>query len=225
MTALLDLYGVVDPTRREGLIQLAAEVWQTGWWDGYSEDLPKLIIDYAWIESRARRIYSFDLVVIPGLLQTHGYMEALIRGADTNASLTPFGARFRLDRQRILAAPEPPDIEAVLDESLLHRAPGGPHVLREQLKHLVELAKRPNIGVRVLPFTSHVHPSPEGTFLIFEMPEPFPEVGYVDTPAGGIYVETERVERLIMKFDRVRDHCLDLDESAIRIRAAADAIL
>ncbi|GGK93441.1 transcriptional regulator [Sphaerisporangium melleum] len=220
---LLDLYDA-SARQRESLMRLAGEVWETGWWDGYSDNLPKLIIDYAWLESRAVRIQSFDAVVVPGLLQTPGYMEALIPGSDTNADLTPFGPPFRLERQRILSAPDPPEIEAVLDESLLHRAPGGTEVLKEQLVHLIELSERPNITIRVLPLRSPIHPSPEGTFLLFGMPEPFPEVGYVDTPAGGLYVETDRVERLIMKFDRLRDHCLTTDESRSRIKAAADSL-
>ncbi|MFC7383245.1 DUF5753 domain-containing protein [Sphaerisporangium rhizosphaerae] len=186
-----------------------------------SSSLAHLVIG---ARSRQRDRRAFDAVVVPGLLQTPGYMEALIPGSDTNADLTPFGTPFRLERQRILSALDPPEIEAVLDESLLHRAPGGIEVLKEQLIQLIELSQRPNITIRVLPLRSPVHPSPEGAFLLFEMPEPFPEVGYVDTPAGGLYVETDRVERLIMKFDRLRDHCLTTDESRSRIKAAADSM-
>ncbi|WP_405150676.1 helix-turn-helix domain-containing protein [Sphaerisporangium sp. NBC_01403] len=225
--ALLDLYGVSDAQRRDGLLRLAAEVWQTGWWDSYSENLSKKIVDYAWVESRACRIRSFDVLVIPGLLQTGGYIEAVIKRADTDltAEQVASGVRFRIERQKILEGPEPLIIETVLDESLLYRATGGPEVLREQLEHLVRLAELPNIRIHVSPYASGAHVTPEGAFMIFEMPDPYPEVAFMDSPAGGIYVEADEVQRLKLKFDRIRQLALDSVESIKLIQAAADRLL
>lgn len=217
--ALLDLYGVVDPHQRGDLMRLAAEVWHEGWWDGYSGALSKLIVDYAWVESRARTIRSFDALAIPGLLQTRSYMDAVIERTDTDPSLSPSGARFRLARQQILTAAEPPRIEAILDESLLRRVVGGSLAMKEQFEHLLDLGRRPDIEIRVLPFSSGAHASHDGPFRIFEMPNPFPQIGYVDTPAGGIYVEAEGVERLMLKFDRIRCDSLDPSQSVKLIKA------
>ncbi|MEV7969824.1 helix-turn-helix transcriptional regulator [Sphaerisporangium sp. NPDC088356] len=222
--ALLDLYGLADTHKRADLMRLATEVWHEGWWDSYSGNLSKLIVDYAWLESRARVIRSFDAVAIPGLLQTRSYMEAVIQRTDTDPSLSPSGARFRLERQQILTAPEPPQIEALLDESLLRRVVGGSAGMKGQLEHLLDLAHHPNIEIRILPFASGAHASHDGSFRIFEMPEPYPQIGYVDTPAGGIYVEAEGVERLMLKFDRVRRDSSDPSESVELIRAAVDEI-
>ncbi|MEV5412199.1 helix-turn-helix transcriptional regulator [Thermopolyspora sp. NPDC052614] len=218
--ALLDLYGVDDERRRATLIKIAGEVWQTDWWDSYSDDLDKRVIDYAWVESRARRISSYDALVVPGLLQTVGYMEALIQDEERSGSASTSGAEFRLRRQEILLGPEPPHIEALIDEGLLQRAPGGRAVLREQLEHLVKLAHRPTIDLRVLPFSATGSASLYGSFRIFEMSEPYPDVGYVETPVGGLYVETDGVERLKMKFNRIRRGSCDSAESIELIEAA-----
>ncbi|MEV6984931.1 helix-turn-helix transcriptional regulator [Sphaerisporangium sp. NPDC051017] len=218
--ALLDLYGVADPHKRGDLMKLATEVWHEGWWDGYSGNLSKLIVDYAWVESRARVIRSFDALAIPGLLQTGNYMEAVIRQTDTDPSLAPSGARFRLERQQILAAAEPPRIEAILDEGLLRRPVGGPAGMKEQLERLLDLGRRPAIDIRVLPFASGAHAGHDGSFRIFEMPEPYPQIGYVDSPAGGIYIEAEGVDRLMLKFDRMRSDSPDPSESMKLIRTA-----
>lgn len=222
--ALLDLYGVADRPQRDALLGLAADVWRTGWWDNYTGSLAQNIVDYAWLESRARRIRSFEVSVVFGLLQTPAYMSAVIRGADPTAALSTSGARFRLKRQERLAAADPPHVEAIIDESVLHRAPGGPEVLAEQLWHLVKMAAYPNIDVRVLPFTAASHPSPEGSFLIFELPEPYPEIGYADTPAGSIYIEADGVQQLMLKYDRIRRECLDSAESIDLIRATAERL-
>nr|PZN48195.1 MAG: transcriptional regulator [Actinomycetota bacterium] len=222
--ALLDLYGVADTPQRDALLELAAEVWRVGWWDNYAGNLAQHIVDYAWLESRARRIRSFEVSVVFGLLQTPAYMSAVIRGADPTAALSASGARFRLKRQEILAAADPPHIEAILDESVLYRAPGGRAVLEEQLRHLIKLAAYPNIEVRVLPFSATTLASPEGSFLIFDMPEPYPEIGYADTPGGGIYIEGSGVQQLMLKYDRIRQDCLDSAESIELIRATADKL-
>lgn len=222
--ALLDLYGVADTPQRDALLELAAEVWRVGWWDNYAGNLAQHIVDYAWLESRARRIRSFEVSVVFGLLQTPAYMSAVIRGADPTATISTSGARFRLKRQEILATPDPPQIEAIIDESVLYRAPGGPAVLEEQLRHLIKLAAYPNIELRVLPFSATTFASPEGSFLIFEMPEPYPEIGYADTPAGSIYIEANGVQQLMLKYDRIRRDCLDSAESIELIRATADKL-
>ncbi len=222
--ALLDLYGVADKPQRDALVELAVDVWQIGWWDNYSGNLAQNIVDYAWLESRARRICSFEVSVVFGLFQTPAYMSAVIRGADPTAALTSSGARFRLKRQEVLVAPNPPHIQAILDESVLRRAFGGPAVLKEQLMHLVELATYPHIDVRVLPFSANTYASPEGSFLIFEMPDPYPEIGYADTPAGSIYVEAEGVQQLMLKYDRIRRDCLNSTDSIRLLRSTADRL-
>ncbi|MEV5412915.1 helix-turn-helix transcriptional regulator [Thermopolyspora sp. NPDC052614] len=224
VSALLDLYGVANPSHRAALMRLAADVWQEGWWDNYREELPNLIIDYAWLESRASRIRSFDAVVIPGLLQTPAYMEASMREVVGDDAPRAVGLQFRKERQNLLDRPEPPQLEAILDECLLCRETGGAAVLKDQLCHLVELSGRPNIDIRVLPFAAGAHSSPEGAFRIFDMSEPYPEAAYIDTPVGGLYVETEGVRRLILRYDCIRQRSLDPSQSIKLIEAAVDRL-
>ncbi|MFC4586005.1 helix-turn-helix domain-containing protein [Sphaerisporangium corydalis] len=226
VAALLDLYGLADRDRRDALLRLAAEVWRTGWWDDYSEKLSRSIIDYAWLEARAIKIRSFDALVIPGLLQTGAYLEAVIQRAGEGLSpqQVASGVRFRMQRQKFMGTPEQPYIETVLDESLLYRLSGGPEVLRDQLDHLADLAEHPKMGIRVLPFSSGAHVSPEGAFRIFEMPDPYPEVAFVDSPGGGIYVESDEVQRLTAKYDAIRRDALDHEQSVKMIQAAANKI-
>ncbi|GAA1268105.1 helix-turn-helix transcriptional regulator [Sphaerisporangium rubeum] len=223
--AMLDLYGVTEPRRRDGLLRLAHEVWQSGWWDSFSEDLSGTMVDYAWVESRARRIRSFDALVIPGLLQTRPYMEAVQQAvADFSPVQISSGIRFRLTRQQILTDRRPPHIEAILDESLLRRQQGGKDVLRDQLHYIATLAAQPHIEVRVLPFASGAHASPEGAFRIFEMSDPYPDVVYMDTPGGGIYMEGDEVRRFILKFDHIRHDSLTVPESIALLHEIAEKL-
>jgi hypothetical protein len=56
--------------------------------------------------------------------------------------------------------PDPPEIWAVLDETVIQRPVGGPEVMHGQLRHLIEVAERPNttVTLQVLPLSTGAHP-------------------------------------------------------------------
>lgn len=224
--ALLDLYGVSDERRRAGLMKLSEEVWQKGWWDGYADDIAGWFIDYVWVESRAREIRSFDNTLLPGLLQTREYAEAAMRCAEPDLSPEQLarGLELRMTRQRVLTDEEPPHLSVVLDEAVLRRAVGGPAVLREQLYHLDECSRLSKVDLRVLPFRTGAHASPSGEFKLFTMADPYPEVAYVETPAGSIYVETPETDRFARTYDRLLRATLGEAESAELITATAEEV-
>ncbi|MGH3322412.1 MAG: DUF5753 domain-containing protein, partial [Streptosporangiaceae bacterium] len=221
--ALIDLYGVSDKRRRDGLLRLAEEVWQKGWWDGYGEDIGIWPMDYVWLENRADEIRTFDVVPVHGLLQTRGYAEAVIRAVDPDAAdeQVERWVGLRMDRQRILDRSEPPRLSAIVDEAVLRRAVGGPAILRAQMEHLVHCVERSNIEIRVLPFSAGAHASPDGAFRILKMADPLPEVAYVESPAGAVYVETPEADRLFAVYDRLWGMALGTRESAKLISAVA----
>ena len=202
MLALLDFYGVADKHARDGLLQLHADSWQKGWWDGYAEDVERSFVDFVWLESRATEILNFDNTTLTGLLQTDNYARAVMTAADRGASPVQIerGVELRMARQDVLDKPDF-QLRVVLDEAVLRREVHGRIVMREQLAHLAMLAKRPNVEIRVLPFSAGEHPSPAGAFKILRMPEPYPEVGYVETPAGSLCVEPPRTERFVAAYD------------------------
>ncbi|MFI7640214.1 helix-turn-helix domain-containing protein [Nonomuraea sp. NPDC049400] len=223
--ALLDLYGVTALHEREGMIRLSRDVWQNGWWDDYSGDVSLGIVDYAWLEARAEKISSFDAFVIPGLLQTRDYMEAVIRAEDADASDEQVSRwiEFRRTRQQILAD-DGPRFSAVLDEYVLRRPIGGPEIMHGQLGQLTKYASTPHVEIRVLPLTAGAHASPDGAFRIFQLPQPYPAVAYVPTPAGSIYVEGEAANRLKLKYDRIRRDSLSAKDSLELIAAVAKSL-
>ncbi|MEV7968754.1 helix-turn-helix transcriptional regulator [Sphaerisporangium sp. NPDC088356] len=221
---LLNLYGVSDVNLRDGLERLSREIWQKSWWDGYAGAFTGRIIDHAWLESRAIELRSYDAMVIPGLLQTREYAEAVIRAADPNKpqERIHIWAEFRLNRQQVLSRDEPLRLSVLLDEAVLHRRVGGRDVLRGQLQHLIKAAEGPNISIRVLPFDAGASASPEGPFTIFNMPEPYPDVAYIETRAGAIYVEGDDMERFAQAYDCLQKATLAPDDSMALITAAAE---
>ncbi|MFD7905121.1 Scr1 family TA system antitoxin-like transcriptional regulator [Kitasatospora sp. NPDC059747] len=117
--------------------------------------------EYADHEARAGEIRIFELGVIPGLLQTEAYARALaradVRRRDITANQAEERISFLLARQAVLARRDPPLIHAVLDESCLRRAIGGPEVMREQLEQLEQRYEQGRVVLQVAPFSMGEH--------------------------------------------------------------------
>ncbi|BEK85604.1 helix-turn-helix domain-containing protein [Nocardia seriolae] len=217
---LLTLYGVADGRVREALQKLSLEVWRKGWWEGYAQDIDPSIVDYAWLEARAAEIKSFNVVVVPGLLQTPAYAEAVIRAVDPDSDDAQVDRwlEVRMIRQQVLTRPRPVRLTVILDQSILRRQIGGAEVHAEQLAHLANMADRSNVTVRLLPEAIGAHAAPDGSFKIFDLPDPYPTLACVETPAGVIYVEADGIQRFTAAFDRLREVALSPDDSAAVLR-------
>jgi transcriptional regulator with XRE-family HTH domain len=220
--AYLDLCGINDPQRRDALKRLSQDVFQKGWWDGYADDVAGSLVDRIWLESRASAIHTFHVVVLPGLLQTRDYAQTIIRAADPDAPEEQIQrwVQVRMTRQQLFTKTKPVQLTAILDEAVLRRKVGGHTGMRAQLDHLITVANQPNIEIMVLPAAAGAHASPDGHFEIFQMPEPYPEVGYVQTPAGEICVEHTDVERLTTTYDRLREMALTQQDALAFIQDA-----
>ncbi|HEY9388406.1 MAG TPA: helix-turn-helix transcriptional regulator [Mycobacteriales bacterium] len=206
LLALLDLYGVSQGRERKDLMRLAEDVWQKGWWDGYADVVDQRFIDYPWLETRAERICVYSAMLVPGQMQTRDYAEAVIRNAaepGTSEEQIDRWITFRTQRQRVLDDAGATQLSVVLDESTLHRQIGGSTIFHNQLRHLVQVSQRPNIEVRVLPFSVGTHPGLDGTFDLFRMPAPYPDVALVDSLAGNVFVESPGSERFVRAYDRL----------------------
>ena len=223
LMALLGLYGVSERKRREALMSLSEDVWQKGWWDGFAGDVVGSLVDYVWLESRAEEVQSFAAIVVPGLLQTPEYAEAVIRANDVDK--TPDQIERRLDlriaRQEVLEG-DTQRLSVILDEAVLRRQVGNPEIMAGQLRHLSERMASPAVEVRVLPLRSGTPASVYGSFEIFRMPEPFPEVAYAETLAGAIYVESPDTERFTRAYDAHRNLALEPTDSADLILAIVE---
>ncbi|MFD0356775.1 helix-turn-helix domain-containing protein [Streptomyces sp. NPDC127110] len=112
--------------------------------------------EYVKHEGLAVEIRLFNIGIIPGLLQTPEYAEALTRGDVRRGAITPEQAEERVSflarRQAALARARPPMLLVVMDESCIRRPVGGPRVMDAQLAHLVEFAELPNTVLQVAPF-------------------------------------------------------------------------
>ncbi|MFC3995204.1 DUF5753 domain-containing protein [Nocardiopsis sediminis] len=191
LDALLDYYEEADTGIRTSLHECARLGNQRGWWSKYRDLLASGLPDF---EIEASVIKTYECQVVPGLLQTPDYAEAIFR-ANLVRSDTEITKRLdgRLKRQEILNRVDPPEYWVILDEAAVKRVVGSQKVMVQQLRHLTHMAARHNINISVLPFTEGAHPATVGSFVIMEFPNPMDaSIGYVETPTSDVYVEEER---------------------------------
>jgi transcriptional regulator with XRE-family HTH domain len=213
---LLELYGVTGP-ERDGLIRLSREARQPGWWHSFRDILPNPYEVYIGLEAGAASIRNFEPVVIPGLLQTEEYARQTLRNGPGELDREDVErlVQVRMERQRILGREDRPRLWAVLDEAVIRRVVGGPEVMREQLRHLIDCAEQGKTTLQVVPFGAGAHAGTTGPFVILEFPEPTdPDVVYVETLAGDIYLEASPdVDRYTLAFARLLAAALHPDDS------------
>jgi transcriptional regulator with XRE-family HTH domain len=188
---LLTTYGVSDSDEREALLKLAREANTPGWWQGYADILPHWVEPYFGLEAAASFIRNYELQFVPGLLQTEGYAQSLIRlgNAPTEEDVLR-RAEARMSRQDILRRETPPRVWAVVDEGALRRPIGGEKVMREQLKHLIDMCDHPAVTLQVLPFQVASHPAMGGPFTILRFSEPdLRDVVYIEQLTSALYLD------------------------------------
>jgi len=225
--ALLELYGITGP-ERDGLIQLARDARQPGWWHSFRDVLPNPYEVYIGLEAGAASIRNFEPSVVPGLLQTEDYARETFRNGpiELDPEEVERLREVRLARQKILARADRPRLWAIIDEAVIRRVVGGTEVMRGQLRHLADSAQLGKTTIQVVPYRAGAHAGTTGPFVILDLPEPTdPLVVYVETLAGDIYLEERSdVERYTLAFDRLRAASLHPDDSVQLIEQVASSL-
>ncbi|WP_214103386.1 helix-turn-helix domain-containing protein [Acrocarpospora catenulata] len=217
----------IGSTTSEFLLELASRAESKGWWDAYADTLPESYVTYVGLESAAEEMLTWQSRGIPGLLQTVAYARAL-NSTETFTRLSPGEVERRTQvrvRRQGLVMDGTLKVSAVVDESALLRRFGTEEVMRDQLRHLHELAGLPNVSVRVLALDGP-HPIDSDSFVILKFPEIngfgplYGDVVYLESVAGGTFQEDEATTyRFRLLLDHLRDAALTEAESMELIAA------
>lgn len=212
---LCGVYEVEDHRIVDSLMQMAKDSRQQGWWHAFG-DIPYSV--YIGLETDAASLRVFEPQVVPGLLQTRPYAEALINGALPETAVADVEKRVgvRMRRQdRVNTPDEPLRLWAVVDEAALRRVVGNKQLMREQLEHLVEQSQLPHVTVQVLPFDMGAHPGISGHYAILEFPDTSDSsVVYIEGVTSDLYLEKANdVHRYSVMYEHLRAQALNVDQT------------
>ncbi|MFI5537781.1 helix-turn-helix domain-containing protein [Nocardia sp. NPDC051900] len=229
---LCKVYGASEE-RTAILLNLVEETKRTGWWHAFDDTILKDFNLFVELEATAKRLVSYQTTLLPGLLQTDEYRRALIwvrfptmAGAEVERWIEAFRRRkSRLDNTR-----DPLRLDAVIDESALRRAVGGPSVMKDQLSHLLRVTTQPNISVRVVPLAAEAYAGLNvGSFVMLDFPEhptaPLtePPVVYMQGFTGNLYLEKpDEVRQYRQAYADILRSALDQEDSRALIRKIAE---
>ncbi len=215
---LCRIYGVTDEAAAAGLMDLARQAREPGWWTQY-DDLR--LSPYIGLEQDATAITSFSMYWIPALLQTENYARAIIRGIAPKIDPKIFEQRVevRLRRQSLLEQENPPRLRVLLDEAVLHRQVGGPAVMRAQLDRILQHVRDGKATVQVIPFDAGAHGSAESNFTYLEFGDSsLPGMVFVEGLASNLYQERpDELARYREALEYLRDLALSPRDSVNRI--------
>ncbi|WP_329273118.1 helix-turn-helix domain-containing protein [Streptomyces sp. NBC_01451] len=212
---LCGVYEVEDQRMVDSLMEMAKDSRQQGWWHAFG-DVPYSV--YIGLETDAASLRVYDPQVIPGLLQTRPYAEALITGAlpETPPGDIDNRVQVRLRRQeRITAVENPLRLWTVLDEAALRRVVGSRLLMREQLESLVEQSQLPHVTVQVIPFEMGAHPGLNGQYAILEFPDAADSsVVYIEGVTSDLYLEkAQDVQKYSVMYEHLRAQALNVEQS------------
>lgn len=178
--------------------------------------LPSWFRQVAELQARATGICSFEMGMVPGLLQTRAYARAVLGALDT--SDLDDRTAVRLDRQRIFERENPPLYWVILFEGALYLEIDGPGTMREQLAHLLSFEHNPMVNIQVLPFRCGAHAGMTGSFDVYRFAHD-PAIVYTEG-YGSAHptANPDTVDDCSLRYDHLQAAALSLRDSAELIR-------
>ncbi|MGW0945067.1 helix-turn-helix domain-containing protein [Streptomyces sp. NPDC002623] len=122
------------------------------------------------MEAKAVALHVYQVMLVPGLLQTPDYARALLSQRASGDALEN-RIRARLSRQPRYFAEGGPMYVAVMDESCLRNPVGSPTVMRDQCAHLLRVGRLPNVRIQVIPARRFDIYRPDKSMLLLTLPD------------------------------------------------------
>lgn len=171
------LYEALGATKEETAwaLETAKHCNQRGRWSGYRSIYGKFFRMAVDLEEDASAINHYQSEMLPGLLQTEAYTRGMFSasGRQFTDEALKLALRARTERQQVLTKSDAPQVGFVMSESAILRMVGDEAVMRDQLRHVAEVAELPNVHLQVLPFKARTYPP--GClypFTMFRIPSP-----------------------------------------------------
>lgn len=211
------LYGIDDPAEIARWTEWARKAKERGPWAASGSTVGPTYRDYADAEDMAEELRTWELAVIPGLLQTASYSEKVIEsgslvrpGQQPDIPLDGMLA-LRESRKKILTRHAMPRVWAVISEAAVMMPPGSTEAHKEQLQHLLNLGET-TVTIQVLPLKTGPHAGLSGAFSIitFDSLSIVHREGYGD---GSFVDDGEQVRTYQARYERLQSQALSIKDT------------
>ncbi len=244
LKALLALYGISEPEKVDELIDMAKKSRQqrNSWLAVYRNVASDVFLTFLGHEDAAVESYSFQPVLVPGLLQTDEYAAEVLkvlRGSQDPARIRRL-IELRTARQdRVFSRTDGIKLNYLLDESVVRRAVGSAELMKRQVIRLIDACGQDNLSIRIIPFGAGVYRSMRVPFVVLEFSRPEDEaVLYLEYPQGESLIREDEPSDVgdagvasspptspptyVQIFNELRDHTSDVETLEILQSALTD---
>ncbi|CAH9417083.1 Cro/C1-type DNA-binding domain-containing protein SCO6236 [Streptomyces globisporus] len=161
---------------------------------------------WARLEKVAVSLCTYECRLVPGLLQSEGYMRALceedIPPLSDDALETT--VRARIERQLLLRERPNTTFDFIVEEAVFMRRLGGVGVTRDLIDHVLNAIAPRNGTLQIMPANSEHHACMAGPIQLLETPEGGWR-GYSEGQENGrLIADPKQVSRLYMRYARLR---------------------
>lgn len=155
--AMLELYGITEKAKVDDMTRLAIESRDLKGFKTYADVYSPAALELFDYETAARAIFKHEPTVIPGLLQTQDYAEALQFALGNSRDVVDRRMKARAERLTLLEHADRPELNFIIGEAALLRPVGSNDIMREQIEVLRKFAKEDGINLYLLPFSAGAH--------------------------------------------------------------------
>ncbi|WP_327188594.1 helix-turn-helix transcriptional regulator [Streptomyces xinghaiensis] len=177
---------------------------------------PSFFRDAARLEAGATALYVYANHLVPGLLQTEDYAEAVFRLQRPLLMEDVITQRLaaRLARQEVYNRQPAPMMSFIIEEWVLLRPIGGRDTLRGQLEQILHIGRHHrNVGIQVMPIDREEHAGLGGPFNLIDTARG-QRIAYTEVQDDSrLYTEQAKVRELETRYGILRSQALDPRES------------
>lgn len=178
--------------------------------------LPRFFRNFALFEAEAVSRFSYDPLLVPGLLQTEAYARALFAGhrPPLSEEIIDQHTEARLSRQKLLSRMPLAELSFIIGEEALRNPVGDRELMREQWQHLLDVGALRNVEIQVMPAACGFHSGLNGPFVVLETGE-HQHLGYIESQEVGCVVhDPAEVSASGLRYGKLRSQALNSTESA-----------
>ncbi|MFD6344282.1 helix-turn-helix domain-containing protein [Streptomyces roseolus] len=208
---VLDAFGVIRAaakhlTRRAGLAK---------WFEEWAE-----------LEPLAVTLYTFENRMVPGLFQTPAYARTLFEEQLPAMSDDKIESNLvtRVERASILTERPETIYSFIIEEHALRRQVADADVMREQMDHILDLGKRRNIDVQIMPQSRGYHAGIGGPLCLLETEENTWYAYCEGQETGQLFSDSKVVSILQQRYARMRAQALSVEASVGLLREIRGAL-
>jgi transcriptional regulator with XRE-family HTH domain len=168
LRALLSLYGSSDQQLTAELAGLAAVARRRPWWTSYRDHVSGAYAEFAGAEAEASSVSYFDNGVLPSILWTRAYADAVMTESMEYGHVGGIETDLLGERQhRVLRGDR--RLQFLVEEAALHRQVGGPLTMKQQLTFVAEhISRNSALEFRILPFSRGAAGAFSQAFALFQ---------------------------------------------------------